>query len=336
MPVAPRRSSKASAATASPPDSRFYIVSGADAFLRRAELDALLARYGDDSQVFGVVSLAGASVELADVLDEVRSPALLAPRRTVVVRDADPFITAHRAALERYAEAPSDCGVLVLECRTCPSNTRLYKKAAALGGMIVCETPSRQRLPGWVTKRAASAYGVQVDEPTAELIVEHCGDDLGRIDSELSKLATFVADRGRIVEDDVATLTGWHRAELVFAVTDAVARRDARGALDHWNRVLAVDRDAPYRAIGGLAWGMRGLTAAKREVQRGADLRDAARAAGKRFASAGLERQLAAFTLRQWEDMLLSLLKLDVAAKSGGADVPAAVEQFIVANAARR
>ena len=83
------------------------------------------------------------------------------------------------------------------------------------------------------------------------MLREHVGDAPGLLDAELGKLAIYVGERVEITAADIAALTGRHREEKVFAVTDAMSSGDTQTALRQWEQVLATDRAAPARAIAG-------------------------------------------------------------------------------------
>ena len=67
-------------------------------------------------------------VELTEVLDELRTLPFLAEKRVVVLKNADKFVSEHRAALEKYFDEPSPTGVLVLTVDTWMKSTKLAKK----------------------------------------------------------------------------------------------------------------------------------------------------------------------------------------------------------------
>jgi len=272
----------------------------------------------------------GDSARLADVLDEVRTASLLAPIRLVVVRDADDFVSAHREALEKYVQSPSPTGVLVLVCRSWPATTRLYKLVGGLGGNIPCKPPEARDMASWVMNHARTTYGCGLDAATARRLIDLVGPQLGQLDMELSKLAMFVTPRTNIAVADVEELVGASRAEKVFGITDCIARRDAKGALTLWEQVISTNRDAPYRAVGGLAYGFRKLAEAKRLVQQGLSPFEATRKLGIWTDPTRLKGQLDRFSLPQWQDQLVRLLRIDVGAKTGLGGVETSVERFIV------
>lgn len=340
-----------------------YVIHGHDDYLRTQALhDTVTALLGQDRDHMAYAEFEGVGAAMADVLDEVRTPSLLAPLRVVCVRNADPFISlkpeeegleenlrggeggrsggkhrrprTNREMLEGYLESPCPTGVLILECRSFMKTTKLYKMADKIGRILSCETPKRWELPGWITNHAERVLGCKLEYAVADRLADLVGEQLGLLHSELEKLATYVAPRKFIGVADVDNLVGASREEKVFAITDAIARRDAGKALALWEQVLATDRNAPYRAIGGLAFGFRKLTEARRLLDQGAPLAEAAKAikpwGAKPAELPDLKRQIGRFSLRQWQDHLVQLLRIDAGAKSGLGTVPSAVEKFIV------
>ncbi len=308
--------------------SPVYVIFGADAFLRAQALSALLNRLlPDDGGDTAPSSFDGDNVALADVLDECRTPSLLASTRVVLVRDADPFVTRFRAELENYLDSPSPDGILILECRTWQKTTRLYKKVDALGGNIACEPPKRHELPAWLIQRAADEHACRLPRDVADRLIELVGDNLGLLNMELAKLATYVGAGQPIRIEHVEDLVGCTRQEIIFRVFDAIADRDAATALARWDQVISTDRSAPYRAVGGLAWSMRRFAEAKRL----AGVNRSPYAAGFRDTEAQiLNKALDRYSLSQWYDNLIKLLRIDLGAKTGLGNVETAVEKLIV------
>lgn len=309
-----------------------YAIFGGDAFLRRKALrDAIDEVLGSSADRAGLFEFEGPTAAPAEVFDACRTMSLMSPLSVACVRDADAFVKLHRDLIEKYLASPSPTGVLVLVLTNkLASNTRLYKRIGAVGRNIPCEAPKGPALTRWAADRAASAYDCRLDAGTARRLVELVGDDLGRLDAELSKLATYVRPRRTILPADVESLVGASRVEKVFGITDAIARRDAPAALALWDQVLAGDRSAEYRAVGGLAYGFRKLAEAKRLVEQGVAVADAARQANIWTQPANLSRQLDRFSAGQWLDHLVQLLRIDMGAKSGLGTAQSAVEKFIV------
>lgn len=300
---------------------------GSDRFLRGEALRALLGRIPGTEEL-GAARFEGGDVELAEVLDEVRTPTLLGGRRAAVVDNADAFVSRFRERLERYCAAPSPDGYLMLLCDSLPKNQRIYKAIAALDGIVAAEAPKGAAMTSWIVERARSVYGKRVSRETAESLRAQAGDAPGALDTELSKLATYAGGREEIGVKDVAALTDCRREEIIFAVMDALADGGTAEALAKWEQVLATDRSAPGRALAGLAWAVRGLLAGRRELDEGGNVY--AMAKRKYVDPQVLRGRLERWTAEQLARMQKDLLEADVAMKVGEATAGAAIESWIV------
>lgn len=274
-------------------DQPVVVLAGGESFLVRRSLAALRqAVLGDEDDDFGFTRFDGASTSLSDVLDELATVPLLGGRRLVVLDDADPFVTKHRAALERYLEAPSARGVLTLIVKSWPGNTRLAKKVAAVGVNVECQSPRPAELPAWAVRWAQTTFGKKLARPAAEMLVDLVGNDLALLDSELDKLAVYAGDAPAISVEDVETLTGGWAVETRWQLLDAAAEGRTGDALSMLDRLL-VSGEAPVGLLATIAWQLRMLAQAARLAQRGTPLRGALAQVGvKPFAAARAEAQL--------------------------------------------
>jgi len=310
-----------------------YVVCGPEPFLKRQAISGITDRVlGGADRCLALREYDGsvAALELADVLDDLRTLPFLTDRRLVVLREADPFITRYRTQLETYIQDPSPTGVLLIECKTLPANTRLYKFVQAVGEVIKCEAPAARSIPSWLVNRCRDMHGIRLEARPAAMLCDLVGQDLGVLDGELQKLALYVGERERITAADVEALVGQYRQERVWGILSAIAAGDEPRALALWEEVWQTDRAAPGRAIGGIAFTVRRLLDAKRAQQAGASVRQVAGILMRRGDEQRLQAELAAFSLAQVEGMLCRLLEADVAAKTGLASVRSSIEAFIV------
>ncbi len=325
-----------------------YAIFGTDAFLTSRKLEALLCHLlGGDRDGTSLSKYEGDSAALADVLDDCRTPSLLAASRVVCVDDADKFVSEHRKSLEKFLqdiiEAPAKArkkdlpppppmpGTLVLVCRSWAKTTKLYKLVAKIGRNIECKPPKyRNGFVPWITDHAVQEHRCRMQSGAADRLYELVGDDLGLLNMELAKLATYVAPRGEIRLADVEALIGSSRVEKVFGITDAIGRRDPKTALALWEQVLSTDDKAEHRSIGGLRFGFVKLAEAKRMISQGATLADAQSKLRIWGDARSLKRQLERFSLTQWRGHLVKLLRIDHGAKTSMDTVETSVEKFIV------
>ncbi len=309
-----------------------HVIYGAEAFLKRLALTEVLDRAlaGADRALSLSEYDGSGSLELASVLDDLRTLPFLSERRVVLVRDADTFITNFRQGLESYLENPSPTGVLILEARSFPGTTRLSRRASAIGQVVKCEPIAARDVPAWLASRTREAYGLKVDAAATAMLLEYVGSELGLLDAELQKLALYVGQRGEVRAADVEACVGHTREEQVWGILSAISAGDERRALTLWEQVWETDRAAQGRAIAGVAYKVRQLLAAKRAQEAGASMFELAKVLMVFRDDRRLRAELDAFTTEQVESMLCRLLEADVASKTGRASVQSAIEAFIV------
>lgn len=305
-----------------------YAVIGADRFLRTEAVSNLVDSLTAEDAHAAPVRMEG-DLDLASVLDEVRTMTLLGERRLVIVEDADDLVQAHRATLERFASGAAADGVLILSCASMPKNTKLYKIIQEKGGAIVVEPPKGRAFIPWLVERARKAYQRNLSTAAAQRLLELLGENAGALDSELGKLATFAADRKDISPQDVDQLTGLRREELVFRVMDSIHAGDAPGAFAAWEQVLATDRAAQNRSIGGLAWATRRFLELRDELDRGASEAELARRLYPPVDAATLGKRMARMPRKRIEAEQRDLLQAELGVRSGVSTLELGVEKVI-------
>jgi DNA polymerase-3 subunit delta len=305
-----------------------YVLHGDEDFLKRqvlAALKALVLGGGDND--LSLSTHPGDKAAWPAVHDELETLPFLGSHRLVVVEDADPFVTKYRAPLEKYVAAPSARGVLVLGLRSWPANTRLAKLVEAKG-TITCKAPAQHRLPEWCVRRAAH-YGKQLAAPAAQLLVDLVGPEMGQLDQELAKLATYVGAAERVSAADVDRLVGHSRAEDAWKIFTAISGGRAGEALAMLGRLLDQGEE-PLRLLGAFSYQLRRLAQAARLHGQGKPLAAALEEAGVQpWAVKGAEQQLRhlgprAGRLYDW------LLEVDMGLKGSSALPPQVLLERLV------
>ncbi|MEO1992382.1 MAG: hypothetical protein ABGW78_10655, partial [Pirellulales bacterium] len=86
-----------------------------------------------------------------DVFDEAATiPLFSGATRVAVVRQADAFVSSAREKLEAVVAKKQSQGVIVLEVKSFPSNTRLAKAAIKTGVVVDISVPPKANLARWV------------------------------------------------------------------------------------------------------------------------------------------------------------------------------------------
>jgi len=300
-----------------------YVLVGSDAFLRDEYRRSVVRRIIGQADPQIAVTTFDATAELAQVLDELRTMPFLAPRRAVIVSDADTFVSKHREALENYLQSPSSASALILIVSSWSASTRLAKLSAKIGEVFACSAPHARKLLAWVAK-AAGKRGKKIAPDVAELLVEWCGADLAVLGSELEKLSLYVDERASITGDDVAAVVSATAGPAAFALTNAITVGDTPAALKALAGSL-VRRGDEFKVLGLLAWHVRRALAAARQL-----------AAGRQPSLSMPSQQRPAFLkmvkrrpLSELQNDFRRLLAADLAMKTG-ADGVAALQELVV------
>lgn len=309
-----------------------YVIAGKDAFRIRRQVELLLDRLlKPEQRELALYQPKTGEAELREVLDELRTLPFLAPRRVVLLDDAGDFISEYREGLEKYFDAPSSCGVLILTVKSWPGNTKLAKKLPAVGELIEIDELKRYQLPAFVVECARDEYNKKIEMEAAELLVEWVGDEPGALHSEVEKLAIYVDRKTAITIEDVESLTGHNRVLGAFDVIDKLVAKNLSGALDALRQMFAADKSAEYTVIGAFAYHIRQLILARALQEKGMSqdqIGRQLRVFGGRAAT--LFRQAAKVNIHTLGGLLCDLARLDYAGKSGRAQIPTAMEQWVI------
>lgn len=338
-----------------------HVVFGKDEFLRSRTLSIVIRELlGDEDPSTSLAMFDGANAGLIDILDDLRTPSMFSPLRIVCVRDADQLFTRDgdddtpapakggkgraavrksltaRELMEKYLEKPCETGVLVLECKTWAKTTRLYKLVDKIGVNHDCEPPKEGQFESWARQHAREEFGCTFAQDAASRLVELVGENAGLLHMEISKLATYAAPRTEICADDVNTLVGESRTEIVFKLMNALTAGDAPGAVRMWHQVLAGGRGAEYMALGGLRFAFERLYNAKRMHEQGASAWDIKSALRLWDPENLLPKQLSRFTLSEATALLRKLLRIDVNSKTGLGSIETSIERLFVETCAAK
>lgn len=243
-----------------------YVLVGDEDFLKRqvlAKLQRLLV--GDSDPDFALANYSGDKAEFSTIRNELETLPFLCERRVIIVDQADPFVRDYRPQLETYFAAPSKQGVLILDVKTWPTNTKLAK-ALRDEGTILCKAPPAFRLVDWAIKWAKEEYDKTLPKPAAQLLLEHVGPQMGVLDQELQKLVNYIGDEKTIQPKDVDQLVGRSNQENVFEILDAVGDANSERALTILREQLEQGEE-PLMILGALGSSLRRLVHVARYYQ---------------------------------------------------------------------
>lgn len=322
------------------------------------EAPAIVALFGSDATLRSWVVVAvtstgditqfdGESTRWSDLRDELSTASLfdMGGKRTIVVREADKFVSEHRKELEKYIAKPGQSARLLLDLGSLASNTRIYKSLLADHLLVGCSASPdkksgvtaasrRKFLNGYVAKR----HRTKIAAAASDALIEMMGEDIGMIDSEIAKLALYCAEGETIDEPLVREVVAGWQGKTIWQITDAIAAGNAAEALRQLDKLMTGGQ-RPIALLPQIAWSLRRLGMATAMVEhwersgRKTKLKDALEAVGINRDVAGAERQLRGMGRARGLQLLGWLLDADLRLK-GTHSQPGRdrflLEQFVV------
>lgn len=247
-------------------------VFGEESFLRRTVLAKIPSVVAESLQekpdALAPAEFNGSVVPWKEVVEELTTFSLFGPPcRLVILNNAEDFITKNRELLEKYAAEPVEMGILVLELKSFPTNTRLFKLVEGNGTLISCKPLNEKgELPAWVCETAKKKYNFTIQPSAAALLVSQIGTEMGILDQELSKLALTVGKDEPVTEVQVRQNSGSWRTQTVWTLVDCILDGCAKEALQYLGQLLD-SGEAPIAVLAQISSSLRRLATAVRIIE---------------------------------------------------------------------
>jgi len=221
---------------------------------------------------FNVDRLHGGEIKVVDLVDATATLPMMAPRRIVVVLDAEKLLIPKRATkavdveqaqLEAFLKAPPPHATTVFVCGPIDQRRRSIKLLMKQAYVVDCGTISDERDAARWVKVRADALGVSLEAAAVTALVQRAGLDIVRLRGGLERLALFADGQPTIAVGDVRQVVpASPEAQADFGIANAIKRNDAATALKELD--LALDAGVmPVVLLGQLRWVAEQLPASR-------------------------------------------------------------------------
>jgi DNA polymerase-3 subunit delta len=244
-----------------------YLFLGQESYQRKLCREALLSRVlPGDARVEGFTQVDLDGSTLSEVLDDARSLSLFTSERLIWIASAELALPRRLTAtaeetgedgksfeseLGAYLKAPTPGVVLVFECSRYDfvgddkaKLERAEKFYSDIGAAATVEfrhfTPESSRHLAQELSRKA---GLKLSGAELVALLEATAGDAGRLASEIEKLALFVGQDRLVTMDDVRALVPNAAQATIFALVNALGKRDRKTALGSLDILV---RDGEY------------------------------------------------------------------------------------------
>lgn len=185
---------------------------------------------GANADIMGKLELAAEDIEAdpARLADELSAFSLMAPRRAIMVREADDkILEAVQSALEKRAKD----NFLILYAVDSLSKTKLreWAERSALMAALPCYKDEGAGLDTLI-RDTLKGYGLRIGPEALRYLSSQLGGDRQIILNELEKLSLYVGDEAEEVSiEDAAESTGENNDKSLDDLASAVAAGDMAG-----------------------------------------------------------------------------------------------------------
>jgi DNA polymerase-3 subunit delta len=214
---------------------------GEDEVQKSAVADEFLEMVEEGLRAFNVDRLYGGDARAADLIQAAATLPMMAPRRLVIVLEAEKLFTPKRESkaadeeqerLETFLDDPPPHATVVFVCGQIDMRRRSAKTLVRTAFQINCgtieDTADAER---WVKARAA-AIGANLAPGAARALVERAGLDIGRLRAGLDRLALYAIGQPAVTIDDVQqAVPAGPDVQADFGIAKAIWRNDAADAL---------------------------------------------------------------------------------------------------------
>jgi DNA polymerase-3 subunit delta len=186
------------------------------------------------------------------VIDALFTPAFLADRRIVVLREAENLDATQAAALASRLDESFAPNVLVLAVVGKALPAALSKAVKARGREIDTSPGSSGKArTQWLSEQLQLAP-VHLEPAARQLLEQHLGEDLSRLHPLLDVLAAAYGDGGRVSRAELEPFLGEEGGAPPWDLTDALDNGDGKTAVRVAHRLIGAGGRHPFQLLATL------------------------------------------------------------------------------------
>ena len=271
----------------------------------------------------------GKEARAVAVLDSVRTLPVFAPRRLVLIRDADLLAAAELDLLLPYLAHPLPETILVLIAAKIDARRKFWQEFRKHGQLVEFRPFYPNQIPVFV-KEQARAAGRSFTEDALALFCRRVGSNLQEVHGELVKLFSYQGEKLLADVADVAAVVSDTRVDSIFDLTNAIGQKRTDDALRLLDRLIQ-DGVAPLLILNMLTRHFRQLWMARELLDQGVANQEIARRIGANpYFLDAIVAQARRFTTSRFRQAFELFLQADLALKSSGAHPKASLENLLL------
>lgn len=207
----------------------------------------------------------GPFVDPTELINVAMTLPMMAPRRMILVKEAEGLKADKAKAMAVYLEDPSPTTCLVFVSTKIDKRSKLYKIIDKKGVARAFYPLKDHALRGWIKKEAAGE-GKTITIDAVTRLIAIAGPGLKSIRGELTKIVLFVGKAKEITLEDVEAAGIDVKERTIFELSDAIGSKDVRRALGISEKLSS---EPPLMVLSAIARHMRIIIKTKALVAAG-------------------------------------------------------------------
>jgi DNA polymerase-3 subunit delta len=197
-----------------------------DQVIRYAENKIL----SEDEASFNRTVFYGKDADWVSVINACRRYPMFAEKQVVILKEAQQMRDIDK--LESYIENPLNSTLFFVgyKEKKLDGRTRMAKLLKEKAVLLTTKKIYDNQLPEW-TQDLVESKGLSISQKALMLLVDHIGNDLGRIENEIDKILINLGQRTSITEEDIEKYVGVSKDFNVYEFQAAIAAKDLAKAV---------------------------------------------------------------------------------------------------------
>jgi len=179
---------------------------------------------------FNLTIFYGRDASWPDLINACRKYPMFSDKQVVILKEAQAMKDIDK--LEGYIEKPLSSTLLFVayKGKKVDGRTKLAKLLKDKAVLLTTKKMYDNELPEWASGLVKSK-GYSITNKALFLLIDHIGNDLSRLNNEVTKLTLNLQGRKNITEEDIETFVGISKDFNVFELQQAIANKDLYKAI---------------------------------------------------------------------------------------------------------
>jgi DNA polymerase III subunit delta len=225
-----------------------YMLVGDDETEKSAVALLFVEMVDEGLQAFNVDRLYGGDMKVDDLIQTAAILPMMAPRRIVIVLEADKLLMPRRESkaadeeqerLEHLLESPPSHSTVVFVCGPLDERRRSVRLLRRQATVVDCGTIADAADAARYVRARASREGATLEPAAVQALVDRAGVDIVRLRAGLERVMLYALGQPKISATDVKQVVpAAPEAQEDFGIAKAIWRNDAADALRELNLAL--------------------------------------------------------------------------------------------------